>query len=64
MIHYYTHIPLFMYSLTHPSIILILRTGASSGVLYQMLRNKEGYVLDTLGEINCINIYRKVKDYK
>jgi hypothetical protein len=43
MIHYYTHIPWFMYSLTHPSIILILRTGVSSGVLYQMLRNKIEY---------------------
>ena len=46
--------------------IIFIMAGAGDFLLIIRLlkENKEGYVLDTLGEINCINIYRKVKDYK
>jgi uncharacterized protein len=41
-----------MYSLTHPSIIFVLRTGASSGVLDQMLRNKIKNIVEKVNKID------------
>jgi hypothetical protein len=38
-----------MYSLAHHPIILLLRTGASSGVLYQIVRNKNT-IIDKIDE--------------
>jgi hypothetical protein len=46
--------------------ILFIMAGAGDFlIIIRLLKeNKEDYVLDTFGEINCINIYRKIKDYK
>jgi hypothetical protein len=44
-------------------IIFIMAGAGDFLLILQLLKeNKEDYVLDTLGEINSINIYRKIKE--